>query len=75
MHYYRPLTQPVPVKPYHNLIVTVPNDIWSIAVAQAFFKAYCKTVKYNGMLAYSVLTIKTPSEIQDEIVGASVEYV
>ncbi len=34
MHYYRPLTQVQPVKPYHNFKVIVPNDIFSIASAK-----------------------------------------
>ncbi len=73
MHYYRPFTQPVPVKPYNNFRVIVPNDIFSIASAKAYFDRECKTVKAHSLTTYFVLTIRTGSEIQESILGASVE--
>ncbi len=73
MHYHRPFTQPVPVKPYNNFLVIVPNDIFSIASAKAYFDRECKMVKAHSLTTYTVLTIRTASKIQDAIVGASVE--
>ena len=75
MHYYRPLTQPVPVKTYHNFKVIVPNNFFSLATAQNFFRDYCKVIKYHGNYTWYVLTRRTESEIQDAIVGASVESI
>ncbi len=75
MHYHRPFTQPVPAKPYHNFKVTVPNDIFSIASAKAYFNRECKTVKQPELSprVFHVLTYHTASEIQENILGASVE--
>ena len=75
MHYYCLFTQPVPVKPYHNFKVIVPNDIFSIASAKAYFARECKTVKAHSLTTYTVLTIRTASEIQESILGASVESI
>lgn len=75
MHYYRPINTPIPVKPYNNFRVCVPNDIFSIGAAMAYFDREAKTVKQPELSprVFYVLTIKTQSEIQSEIIGASVE--
>ena len=75
MHYYRPLTPVKPVKPYNNFRVCVPNDIFSIATAKAYFERECKTVKQPepSPRVFYVMTIRTASEIQENVLGASVE--
>ncbi len=75
MYYYRPIVTPEPVKPYNNFRVIVPNDIFSIASAKAYLDRECKTVKAHSLTVYFVLTIRTASEIQENILGATVESI
>lgn len=70
MHYYRPLTQSEPVKPYHEFeILFIYRDIFDAKAVLNYVKDSANVKSYTWHNSYSVkiLTIRSKEEIKDAL--------
>ena len=75
MYYYRPLTKPVPVKPYVELLVSFAYpDIFAVKKVVDYLQVNCKRVEWLNSFQVKILTIRSEDDIAVALHFANPEF-